>query len=459
MAASLFFHFEMNVMPPVWVGVLLPLGRVRRVEGSGGETGLGAGVRGATSGTAPVRGLVLVGVGVLQAVFRVMVSLRLVPVGVGMLALSAMLAGCAVDEAPVELEDPRFFPYAALGNSLTAGVQDAGLVAARQLEAYPALLAAELGTRAVFPLMSPPGCPPVLDSLVSFRDGGPRGPFFAGAPGSCAPRANPNERVTVLAVPGARVADLLTTRPEDTPDPADDQILPRGRTQLEALAALGPRFVTLWIGSNDVLGAALAGDTTLVTPPSTFASQYRTVLDAIQATGARAVVATVPDVTAVPVLVRGGAVWANSGVLNLLGVRVDADCRDSDALVSLLGWLGAGALGGGTTIDCAAQRFVLTLEERMGIVRTVDAYNAAIRAEARGRGYAVVEIGPVLEAIRAQIPAFPELTTRRPFGPMVSLDGIHPSGAGQQRIAAAFLAAVQSLYGPVRSPAGVQRSR
>lgn len=426
-------------MPAVRVGISPGLGRARRVEGSGVGCGLGAGVPGAMGGVAPGRGLGLVVVGVL--------------------AFSAMLAGCAVDEQPVDLEDAPFFPYAALGNSLTAGVQDAGLVAARQLEAYPALLAAELGSRVVFPLMSPPGCPPVLDSLVSFREGVPRGPFFAGPPGSCAPRANAGETVTVLAVPGARVADLLTTRPEATPDPVDDQILPPGRTQLEALAALKPRFVTLWIGSNDVLAAALAGDTTLITPPLPFAGQYRGVLDAVEATGARAVVATVPDVTAVPALVRGRDLWANSAWLTRLGVQVDTNCRDSDARVSLLLWLVAGGAGAGATIECAAERFVLTPEERAAIGRAIDAYNATIRVEARGRGYGLVEIGPVLDAVRDQIPAFPQLASRQPFGPMVSLDGIHPSGAGQRLIAAAFLAAVESAYGPVRVRVAGQPTR
>jgi hypothetical protein len=79
--------------------------------------------------------------------------------------------------------------------------------------------------------------------------------------------------------------------------------------------AQGPTFFTLWVGSNDVLGYALAGgdgtDQTGnldpstyggsdITDPNVFGSVYNGLLQALTANGAKGAVANIPDVTKLP---------------------------------------------------------------------------------------------------------------------------------------------------------------
>ena len=102
-------------------------------------------------------------------------------------------------------------------------------------------------------------------------------------------------------MPGATSIDALETVSDD--GGLHDLIL-RGRgTQVQQAGALRPTFVTLWIGNNDVLGAAIAGravDGVTLTPTAVFDDVYRQIVASLQATGARIVAANLPDVTAIP---------------------------------------------------------------------------------------------------------------------------------------------------------------
>src|SRR5439155_23256460 len=91
------------------------------------------------------------------------------------------------------------------------------------------------------------------------------------------------------------------------------QIVLGGRTQLQAMRAAHPTFVTLWIGDNDVLGAVLtvnSGDSTLITPTASFQSDYRKVIDSIKAAGAKGLLIGVQNVTAIPYLSSGQTYFA-----------------------------------------------------------------------------------------------------------------------------------------------------
>src|SRR5205807_588047 len=86
-----------------------------------------------------------------------------------------------------------------------------------------------------------------------------------------------------------------------------------GRTQVQAMRAAHPTFVTLWIGDNDVLGAVLtvnSGDSTLITPTASFQSDYRKVIDSIKAAGAKGLLIGVQNVTAIPYLSSGQTYFA-----------------------------------------------------------------------------------------------------------------------------------------------------
>lgn len=110
-----------------------------------------------------------------------------------------------------------------------------------------------------------------------------------------------------FGVPGAKVGDLTLNgygfpnagNPFYTAfasDPSTSSILD------DAVSADGS-FFTLWIGSNDVLGYAIAGgDENIATTTSMFDFQtaYGTVLSSLTANGAEGIVLNVPPVTIIP---------------------------------------------------------------------------------------------------------------------------------------------------------------
>ena len=78
----------------------------------------------------------------------------------------------------------------------------------------------------------------------------------------------------------------------------------RGRgTQVAQAVAARPSVITLWIGNNDVLGAAVRGravDGETLTPAAAFRGYYAGVVATLRNTGARIFAANLPDVTSIP---------------------------------------------------------------------------------------------------------------------------------------------------------------
>ena len=206
------------------------------------------------------------------------------------LALVAALAACVTDETlepPTDsagLVDARFARYVAFGNSITAGFQSGGINDSVQVLSYAPLLAGQMGTEFNTPLLNRPGCPPPLLNIFTQTLVGNPGPL------GCALRnADVPEHLNNVAVPGAGVLDV--TDPLGTGNFSNTltQIIGGGRSQVENAAEVLPTFVTVWIGNNDVLGAALnganPGNPALVTPPATFAARYQAMIDSLTGFG------------------------------------------------------------------------------------------------------------------------------------------------------------------------------
>ena len=176
-----------------------------------------------------------------------------------------------------------------LGNSLTAGLQSAGLVEDFQKHSYPYLIAQQLGKASTFeqPLIADPGISSTPGvGVLDFVNGDivPRGTYT----NPLALLLNPtlSRPYDNLGVPGADLNDVLNTVDGSGGNPFFDLILRNpnfaGMTQLEQTIALLPTLVTAWVGSNDVLGAALAGgDLTQITPPGEFQTNYTAMLTAL----------------------------------------------------------------------------------------------------------------------------------------------------------------------------------
>ncbi len=391
------------------------------------------------------------------------------------IALAVILllaAGCAdinPYEAPPPLTgDADFSVMVSLGNSLTAGFQNNGLNEVHQRRSFAALLARQVGkqvlsdqveaaapTEFVIPGYGAPGSPGTLD-LVSLTPPTIEPIQLTGQPlntGYPAPYNN-------LAVPGANVHDVLYTAGGN----ASYNLILRGQgTMIQQAAALHPTFVTLWIGPNDVLGAALNATVTALTPVNDFRTDYEQLLDTLQGLDSRPgiVAANVPDVTSIPY------------VTTVPVVLVDPTTRQPVLVngqpVPLLG--PAGPLGPGDYLTLKAtpliaQGFgipsgvpgsngqplpdgvVLDHGEAAAIQQRVADINAVIAQACGDRGIPVVDTNALLRRVAThgiEVGGI-EYTDAFLTGGIFSLDGFHPTDVAQGIVANAFIRTINARW-------------
>ena len=168
----------------------------------------------------------------------------------------------------------------------------------------------------------------------------------------------------------------------------------------------------------------------------------------------------VSDVTQIPLLVPASAL-ADPALrlgLNLVtgrAVSVAASCTGSSSSISLaiIPAIASGAHP--ATIACATSgsptgdQFVLDAAERASLIAAIAGYNTYISAKADSVGFAYYDPNPLFAAARARgdVPATPNIANlTEPFGPLFSLDGVHPSTRGQVLIANALIALIAAEY-------------
>jgi lysophospholipase L1-like esterase len=366
------------------------------------------------------------------------------------IALHAALA--AVLAVPAAAQ-PSFAKYVAVGDSLTAGFTNGTLMLTHQAASWPFLLARQAGVGSANyqqPYMTDPGIPAEL-ALLSLVPS----PVIAPKSTELGLPANyqldrPYDNV---AVPGATSVDVLTR----TTGGLHDLIL-RGRgTQLQQALSLSPTFVTLWIGSNDVLGAVTAGraiDGVTMVPLPTFRAAYAQIVAALAATGATVVTATVPDVTAapfanaiLPVVVDPATrqpVLVGGQTVPLIGPSggLPADAKVTLGASSLLA-KGVGipaALGGSG--QPLPDEVVLDPTELAVIRDRVSAINQSIREIAGAASVSVLDLNAFIGDLLANGRSYAGITLDGSFltGGLVGYDGIHPTETGYAFLANEWIA-------------------
>jgi len=235
-----------------------------------------------------------------------------------LLVVTSLLFMTACDDGTEPTPDPMgtldFSRYIAIGNSLTAGFQSGALLSDGQDNSYPKLITRQVDATDVDenytmiqPLINYPGIggedgvleltfdsegnPIVVPSTLTQ----PTGPTVAG------PYHN-------LGVPGAYSTDATVATSGGTswlaaiglPNAFFDLVV-QGKTQTAIMTDAQPSFVTMWIGNNDVLGYATSGgdvpsqiENIILTDDGTFETAWKAAADAIDATGAKAIVANIP---------------------------------------------------------------------------------------------------------------------------------------------------------------------
>ena len=392
----------------------------------------------------------------------------------------AALAGCRSGETldSPAVVDPSFVRYVAMGNSITAGFESAGINDSTQQRAYPSLLAAAMGTSFTYPSLTMPGCPAPFDNnTLQHRVGG-------AAATDCGLRGPTPLVLNNLAVPGNSVLTLLTNFGglPSAYEPLRLFML-GGYTELQMMQKAQPTFVTLWIGNNDVLGAftdlSNAGDTTQITPVAQFNREYDSVATAIAATGAKTVLVSVGNVTNIPFasaaaiyycLKNGGCPAPlppqNPVLAGIPTFTVNVNCAPPGGLQILVQWpialgkVDSALAGAPTSIDCSNAAQVISPEETLAMITAVTAYNAHIQTVATANGWAYWDVNTVLAAARANgtIPPLPDFSaalvpppaTPGPitFGPLFTQDGVHPSALANQVVADSLAATINAFYFP-----------
>ncbi len=235
--------------------------------------------------------------------------------------------------------------YVAVGNSLTAGFADAALSPAGQASSFATLLAGQLAIAGGGDFVNPDissgngfgglnGQTPVgrsfidLQAAVAALDGtGSFADVIQFTEGILLTESgNKGAALNNFGVPGARVIDLSLAGYGDATfgNPFFASFATSGTTTIlaDAVSAEGT-FITLWIGSNDVLGYASDGgnDTpnatgsNVITPTADFQTALTTVLTTLTANDAQVALLNIPPITVLPFF---QTVTVLSGGVNLI---------------------------------------------------------------------------------------------------------------------------------------------
>lgn len=371
--------------------------------------------------------------------------------------LFAALAGCAKIR-PITAPAPEsgtadFSVYEAMGTSLTAGFQSGGLADRHQKNSFVNLFARQAGvTRFLYPGVNLGGWPPLL-RVRSFQplvldSAGIRGAF----PSALEATAKLDSAYNNMGIPGALLADVN--------DPFLNYNIGLGRdvtfffhiarqqgraiplSILQLVRNARPTFVSFEYGVNELLGPATRGSGTPAVPAGAWAGLLHVTLDSldINCPNAKKLIVNVPDPTKAPFfhilppveLDRAGRptakflIGVSPGDLLTLGAIDSLRAGYGYAIGDTSYLSGIPVPGNGLALP---PQFVLDAGEVASIQTAAAAYNAAIAAEAAGRGYALLDFHALLDSWAAtgvRI-AGATYTTAYLTGGLFSVDGLHPT--------------------------------
>ena len=225
-----------------------------------------------------------------------------------------------------------------------------------------------------------------------------------------------------------------------------------------------PEVISIWIGNNDVLFGALAGEPELgvtVTPPQQIALLFAGIEQQVQAMGfPKVVVATIPAITSIPsvnTINPVAFVHPEAGPVRWNTEETDVEfiLLSAQALLVVNGEPNPEYLpGGGSSLP---PQLTLDAGEAAILDQAVTEYNAIIKDLAADNGWALADVNAGLAALpRDPTPeTLGQVNGLYPVLPGIglnpnsafSLDGTHPSEKGYAMVAALFLQALNDTYG------------
>jgi phospholipase/lecithinase/hemolysin len=393
---------------------------------------------------------------------------RTLSVGLSLVLFALLIPAAPTPTARAQGGDVDFTRFVAVGDSLSAGFQSGALYDGEsaptaensgQRHSFVVLLADAMATPVVIPRVSVPGA-----GTLFVRNGtGCTVANITMVPAAAFTRLNPTEPATNVAVPGHSIVEANTVTWEIDPtdlstiNTLEDLILglpdalagAPPSTQVQTAVRRQPTFLSFWLGSNDALGAAQTANPSALTPLAEFEANADAVFEQLVATGAKGVVANVPDVSVVAFLVSQAEIKAlaqgafdDAQLQLLLGIK-RTDFVPLSALPRVVQIFTDPTTGPLTANE------ILTKKERKLIRKAIKKYNKKLAALAEANDWAFVDINALLNDVDANgfaVPGGPTLTTNF-LGGVFSLDGIHPTNTGHAVVASAFITAINAKYG------------
>jgi hypothetical protein len=427
--------------------------------------------------------------------------------------LALLLAGCSLD-APSDptgkVNDPGIADagarYVAIGNSLTAGFMDGGLMKAGQINSYPRLIANQLGLdneQFTQPWIDPPGigsstpsAPDQAAGILYFDGSGlsllgetPLATIESILPASTQPTAYHN-----LGVPGALLTDGRNAVDRTTsagaalgsPNPFFDfinRLALFGNTTVPLAAgppvvttesnsmhykaiAKGGALTTVWLGNNDVLGAATSGNPNNpvpITDINAFTAEYTAMLQTLAGGLANRngfpptiVTANIPSITSAPYFMPESLF--DNVVQDQIGASWPGGYAETNVQVVLfpaLSWITANPPS--TPLPST---LTLTDVEVQAIDTAVTGYNAVIAQVTAGVNAAgiakcaMMDSDALLNGLQAAQKTHFLLLLGQGLDiataastTAFSLDGIHPNNVGYGIVANGFIDVINDLDG------------
>ena len=244
-----------------------------------------------------------------------------------------LLSACADLSSGPDTDAADMNRYVAMGSSVSMGVMSGGVVAEGQRSSWPALLAADVGAEFGLPLIDAPGCPaPLAAPLGNFRR---TDNTLITDTGTCAPNTAgftlPEQNV---ALNGATASAAVNFTPANANNPLYARVLGTGQTQLLAMTSMSPSFVSVELGSNELL-PALSG---LVSDAATsnFSSSYNSIVTAIKQRTTKALLVLVPaDLKKFPGIRTAAEIASQRAAFAGRNVTVHANCDTATTYVAL----------------------------------------------------------------------------------------------------------------------------